>query len=64
MLGYEFCVWVLLGTGTATLKFRQLVSALCDAFWGVWLEMGFWGVCCCLNVGVLSGHDGGVETES
>ena len=34
MVGHEFWVWSSLGVGTASLKFRQFKSAVCDAFWG------------------------------
>ena len=39
LVGHEFWVWPCLGRGTASLKFRQFKSAVCDAF-GVIL---FWG---------------------
>ena len=44
---YEFWVWPCLGGGTASLKFRQLKSAVCDAF-GVILCFGglFEGIAC------------------
>ena len=51
-MGHEFCVWPCLGGGTASLKFRQFKSAVCDAFGvifvsdvcggGVWFAL--WGV--------------------
>ena len=58
LVGHEFWVWPCLGGGTASLKFRQFKSAVCDAF-GVIL---FWRVCegCslfflgCRGVGVTS----------
>ena len=53
-MGYEFWVWPYLGGVTASLKFRQFKSAVCDAFWG---DFMFWGVCrgCSLLCRVL-GH--------
>ena len=39
LMGYEFCVWPYLGGVTASLKFRQFKSAVCDAF-GVILCFG------------------------
>ena len=32
LVGHEFRVWLCLGGGTASLKFRQFKSAVCDAF--------------------------------
>ena len=32
LVGHEFWVWPCLGGGTASLKFRQFKSAVCDAF--------------------------------
>ena len=32
LVGHEFWVWPFLGGGTASLKFRQFKSAVCDAF--------------------------------
>ena len=45
-MGHEFWVWPCLGGGTASLKFRQFKSAVCDAF-GVFfvLEVGGGVVC-------------------
>ena len=46
-------MWPCFGRGTASLKFRQFKSAVCDAFgvvfvlgslWGCSLFMGCWGV--------------------
>ena len=42
LVGHEFWVWSTLGAGTASLKFRQFKSAVCDAF-GVVLF--FWEIC-------------------
>ena len=32
LVGHKFWVWFTLGVGTASLKFRQFKSAVCDAF--------------------------------
>ena len=38
-MGHEFWVWPCLGGGTASLKFRQFKSGVCDAF-GVIFRFG------------------------
>ena len=38
-MGHEFWVWPCLGGGTASVKFRQFKSAVCDAF-GVFFCFG------------------------
>ena len=50
-MGHEFWVWPCLGGGTASLKFRQFKSAVCDAFgvvfcfgWPVGVVVCLWGV--------------------
>ena len=55
-MGYEFWVWPYLGGVTASLKFRQFKSTVCDAF-GVILCFGEFagGVACfvgCWGIGV------------
>ena len=52
-MGHEFWAWPCLGGGTASLKFRQFKSAVCDAFGMIFV----FGVCegCGLFCGV-SGH--------
>ena len=52
-MGHEFRVWPCLGGGTASLKFRQFRSAVCDAFGVIFVLGVFWG--CSLLCGVL-GH--------
>ena len=52
-MGHEFWVWPCLGGGTASLKFRQFKSAVCDAFGVIFCFGGLWG--CSLLCGV-SGH--------
>ena len=51
-MGHEFWVWPCLGGGTASLKFRQFKSAVCDAFGVVFCFGGLWGGVVCL-VGCL-----------
>ena len=53
-MGHELWVWPCLGGGTASLKFRQFKSAVCDAFGddfcfggsvkGVVCFVGCWGI--------------------
>ena len=43
-MGHEFWVWPCLGGGTASLKFRQFKSAVCDAFGAIFV-LGACGVC-------------------
>ena len=43
-MGYEFWVWPYLGVVTASLKFRQFKSAVCDAFGVILCFGGFAGV--------------------
>ena len=53
-MGHEIWVWPCLDGGTASLKFRQFKSAVCDAFGVVfcfgWLVVG---VVCLWGVGAL-----------
>ena len=52
-MGHKFWVWPCLGGGTASLKFRQFKSAVCDVF-GVIFILEVWeGVVCFCGV---SGH--------
>ena len=46
-MGYEFLVWPYLGGGTASLKFRQFKSAVCDAFGVILCFGGFAGGVAC-----------------
>ena len=47
LVGHEFWVWPCLGEGTASLKFRQFKSAVCDAFGVIFCFRGLWGVWFC-----------------
>ena len=51
-MGHEFWVWPCLGWGTASLKFRQFKSAVCDAF-GVVFVLG-----ACEGCGLFVGCQG------
>ena len=44
LVGCELWVWPCLGGGTASLKFRQFKSAVCDAFGVIFVLGGLWGV--------------------
>ena len=39
-MGHEFWMWPYLGGGTASLKFRQFESAVCDAFGVIFIFFG------------------------
>ena len=56
LVGHQFLVWPCLGGGTASFKFRQFKSAVCDAFGVIFvLEGAVRGVVCfmgCLGIGV------------
>ena len=41
LVGHEFWVWASLGGVTVSLKFRQFISAVCDAFGGDLVLVGF-----------------------
>ena len=46
-MGHEFGVWPYFGGGTASLKFRQFESTVCDAFGVIfYLEVHGGGVVC------------------
>ena len=51
-MGHELWVWPCLGGGTASLKFRQFKSAVCDAF-GVIFVLG-----ACEGCGLFCGVSG------
>ena len=54
LVGHEFWVWPCLGGGTASLKFRQFKSAVCDAFGVIFVFGGpVRGVVCLWGVGAL-----------
>ena len=46
-MGREFRVWLCLGGGTASLKFRQFKSAVCDAFGVIFYFGSPWGGVVC-----------------
>ena len=52
-MGHEFRVWLCLGGGTASLKFRQFKSTVCDAFGVIFILEVHGG--CSLLCGML-GH--------
>ena len=54
LVGHEFRVWLCLGGGTASLKFRQFKSAACDAFGMIFYFGSPWGCSFALwSVGAL-----------
>ena len=53
---YEFWVWPCLGGGTASLKFRQFKSVVCDAFGVILCFGGFVGGGGCSLLCRMLGH--------